>query len=88
MKVDMTGGQATIDAHDLGPLLGLTPADVPAKMRSGEITSRSETGVDEDAGRLRLIFMYDNKRVRLTCTSDGTVISTSTTPIIIDKPTA
>jgi len=81
MKVDMTGGQATVDAADLGPLLGLDPSQVPEKMRSGEITSRSETGVDADAGRLRLIFYYNDKRVRLTCTTDGDVISTSTTPI-------
>lgn len=81
MKVDLTGEQATVDAADLGPLLGLAPAQVPEKMRSGEITSRSETGVDDDAGRLRLIFYYKDKRVRLTCDTDGQVISTSTTPV-------
>tara|TARA_R110002051_G_scaffold68059_2_gene122740 strand:+ start:4317 stop:4574 length:258 start_codon:yes stop_codon:yes gene_type:complete len=81
MKIDLTNGQATVDAADLGPLLGLAPADVPAKMRSGDITSRAETGVDADAGRFRLIFYYQNKRVRLTYDGDGAVISTSTTPI-------
>ena len=81
MKVDMTGGQATVDAADLGPLLGLAPAQVPEKMRNGEITSRSETGVDDDAGRMRLIFYFNEKRVRLTCSADGEVISTSTTPV-------
>lgn len=81
MKLNVTNGQITIDAADLGPLIGLDPAVIPRKMRNGEITSRSETGIDEDAGRMRLVFYYDQKRIRLTCTADGTVISTSTTPV-------
>ena len=81
MKIDLSNGQATVDAADLGPLLGLAPAQVPAKMRDGDITSRAETGVDADAGRFRLIFYYQNKRVRLTYDADGTVMSTSTTPV-------
>lgn len=81
MKIDMRNDRATVDAADLGPLLDLEPKDVPALMRSGDITSRFETGIDADAGRMRLIFYYNGKRVRLTCDADGTVISTSTTPI-------
>ena len=81
MKLNVTNGQITIDAADLGPLIGLDPALIPQKMRSGEITSRSETGIEEDAGRMRLIVYFDQKRIRLTCSEDGTVISTSTTPV-------
>lgn len=77
----MIEGQATVDAADLGPLLGLAPAEVPEKMRNGEITSRFESGIDDDAGRFRLTFYYDEKRIRLTCDADGTVLSTSRTPI-------
>jgi hypothetical protein len=79
MKVTLTKDGATVEAHDLGPLLGLEPADVPAKMRSGEITSQSEEGADEDAGRTRLTFWYDGLRVRITCDEDGTVVKTSRT---------
>jgi len=68
-----------VDAHDLGPLLGLAPADVPDKMRSGEITSQSEAGIDQDAGNTRLTFWYSGIRVRLTCDSTGVVIKTSRT---------
>lgn len=85
MKIDLTSHQPTVDAEDLGPLLGLDPAEVPAKMRSGDITSRYETGEGEDAGRVRLTFYHDGKRVRLTCDSDGTVLSTTRTPV--SKPT-
>lgn len=77
MKVTLTTDGATVEAQDLGPLLGLEPADVAAKMWSGEITSRSEEGVDEDAGRRRLTFWYAGLRVRITCDQDGNVIKTS-----------
>ncbi|SIT88216.1 hypothetical protein SAMN05421665_2651 [Yoonia rosea] len=77
MKIDLSHGGATVDAHDLGPLLGLDPSEVPAKMRAGEITSRSEQGIDEDAGRVRLTFWYKSQRVRLICDADGTVLKTT-----------
>ncbi len=77
MKVTLTESGATVDAHDLGPLLGLEPSEVPIKMRSGEITSQSEEGVDEDAGRIRLTFWYAGQRIRLICDNDGTVIKTT-----------
>ncbi|PVA06633.1 DUF6522 family protein [Thalassorhabdomicrobium marinisediminis] len=80
MKIDMTRGQPVVDAADLGPLLGVAPADVPTLMRAGEITSRFETGEGEDAGRMRLTFFYNGKRVRLTCTTQGEVLSTIKTP--------
>lgn len=81
MKITMTDGQPVIDAHDLGPLLGLEPAMVPQKLRDGEITSRFETGVDEDKGRFRLTFYHAGKRIRLTCLEDGTVLSTTRIPV-------
>ena len=77
MKVTLTEDGATIDAHDLGPLLGLAPSQVPAKMRAGEITSQSEEGVDADEGRIRLTFWYADQRVRLICDTNGTVIKTT-----------
>ena len=81
MKVELTESGAIVDAHDLGRLLGIVTADVPAKMRNGEITSRSEQGIEEDAGNVRLTFWYQGRRVRLTCDSAGNVLKTSrTTP--------
>ena len=79
MKVTLTTDGATVEAHDLGPLLGLEPADVPEKMRLGEITSQSEEGADEDAGRTRLTFWYGGFRIRITCDQDGNVVKTSRT---------
>jgi len=79
MKVTLTTDGATVEAHDLGPLLGLEPAEVPEKMRLGEITSQSEEGADEDAGRTRLTFWYGGFRIRITCDQDGNVVKTSRT---------
>jgi len=77
MQVTLTPDGATVDAHDLGPMLGIAPADVPAKMRAGEITSQSEQGVDKDEGRTRLTFWYQDLRIRLICGADGTVLKTT-----------
>lgn len=77
MKIDMTGDQPTIDARDLGELLDLPPDEVQTLMREGKITSRLETGEGEDSGKVRLTFFHRGRRVRLTCSKDGTVLSTS-----------
>lgn len=77
MKIDMTNGQPTIDAHDLGKLFEIPPDQVHALMRAGEITSRFETGADKDAGKVRLTFFYQGRRVRVTCSATGTVLKTS-----------
>ncbi|WP_298837787.1 DUF6522 family protein [uncultured Roseobacter sp.] len=77
MKIDMSGDQPIIDARDLGELLDLPADEIQALMRSGEITSRFETGEAEDAGKVRLTFFHQGRRVRLTCSNDGTVLSTS-----------
>ncbi|MGJ8621850.1 MAG: DUF6522 family protein [Yoonia sp.] len=81
MKVTLTPEGATVDAVDLGPLLGLDPAEVQEKMRSGAITSQSEHGEGEDAGRIRLTFWCNELRVRLICDQSGEVIKISRVPV-------
>ncbi|WP_323782753.1 DUF6522 family protein [Leisingera sp.] len=77
MKIDMSGDQPTIDARNLGKLFDLPPEEVQLLMRAGEITSRFETGEGKDAGKVRLTFFHGDRRVRLTCSKDGTVLTTS-----------
>lgn len=76
MKIDMRTGQPVIDATDLAGLLDLTPDEVRDRMRDGRITTRLETGADDDAGKMRLSFFHGDLRVRLTCSEDGTVLKT------------
>ncbi|WP_298863975.1 DUF6522 family protein [uncultured Sulfitobacter sp.] len=77
MKIDLTKENPTIDAHDLGEVLGLRAAEVIEEMRSGAITSTFETGVDEDTRTHRLTFWHGDLRVRFTCDTTGTVVKTS-----------
>jgi hypothetical protein len=77
MRLDPTEGGFAIDAADLGALLDLPVEDVRSLMREGRITSRFERGEGVDAGRFRLTFTYDRRRVRLTLDGDGTVLQRS-----------
>jgi hypothetical protein len=64
----------TIDATDLGALLGLPAAGVREGMRSGAITTRFERGAGADAGRFRLTFRHGLRRVQLVVDAEGTVL--------------
>ena len=64
----------TIDAADLGALLGLPAARVRDLMRSGAITTRFERGEDGDAGRFRLTFRHGRKHVQLIVDAEGRVL--------------
>jgi hypothetical protein len=74
MKLDPTPDGFAIDSNDLGPLLGLPPADVPGLMRQGQITCLSEKGQDADAGRFRVTFRYGAVRVRFTVDEAGNIL--------------
>lgn len=84
MQIEMTDEGPMVRADQLAPLLGIDPAELQRLMREGEVTSRHEQGIDEDAGRFRLVFRYRDRMVRLTCTDDGKVISR--TAISIPNP--
>ncbi|WP_299848255.1 DUF6522 family protein [uncultured Roseovarius sp.] len=75
MKLEVAGDRVIIDAFDLAPLIGCEPSEVPGLMRAGKITSVSEKGEGEDAGRFRVTFRFQTTRVRFTCAQDGTVLS-------------
>lgn len=76
--VSITAQGFVVDAEVVGTAFGLDPATVPERMRLREITSRCETGVDEDAGRWRLTFYYGGRALRLTVDAMGTIISRAT----------
>ncbi len=79
-EVTVTKDGFVVDAELVGAALGVEPASVPARMRSGEITSRCETGVAEDAGRFRLTLFCDGRALRLTVDGEGTILSRATFP--------
>ncbi len=73
-EVDVTPDGFVVDATLLADAFGLAPENIHPLMRSGKITSRSETGVDEDAGRSRLTFHYRDRVVRLVVDQSGGVL--------------
>ncbi|ETW10637.1 hypothetical protein ATO8_21191 [Roseivivax marinus] len=79
-KVTFSTDGFVVDAEIVGAAFDIPPADVPAKLRSGKITSRCETGVDDDAGRWRLTFYSGGRALRLVVDETGAILSRSKFP--------
>ena len=77
-EVRVTGSGFEVDAGLIASSFGLDPAGVPGLMREGAITSRCETGVDEDEGRWRLTFFHGSRALRLTVDRTGAVLLRAT----------
>jgi hypothetical protein len=58
----------------LGDLLAVAPAEIPALLRAGAITSLCERGTGADEGRFRLSFFYRNRRARLHLDAAGCIL--------------
>lgn len=69
-----------IDAAVPAEAFKLAPHEIHPLMRSGEITSVTETGVGEDEGRARLTFHYGGRTVRLVVDEEGTILKRSSFP--------
>ena len=76
--VEFEQGALSIDAAVIGRGLNVEPSLVPVQMREGKITVLCERGFDEDAGRYRLMFFYENRRFRLVVDEEGNAIQRST----------
>jgi hypothetical protein len=76
-QIAIRDGAIEIEASIVAEGLELEPSLVQAMMRKGEITSLSERGVNEDAGRYRLTFFHKNRRFRLIVDGFGTIIQRS-----------
>ncbi|MCV3273549.1 DUF6522 family protein [Roseobacter sinensis] len=72
--ISFDGDRFLVPAELIATAFDLAPADVPDLMRHGSITSRSETGVEEDAGRWRITFFYNGRALRLTIDAQGEVL--------------
>jgi hypothetical protein len=71
-------GTFEVDANVVAEGLGIGVPLLQAEMRSGKITTLSERGVDADAGRHRLTFFSEHRRLRLVIDERGTIIPRST----------
>ena len=76
--VEFEEGALSIDATVIGRGLNVEPSLVQLRMREGKITVLCERGVNEDAGRYRLTFFYENRRFRLIVDEEGNAVQRST----------
>jgi len=74
-SIEINDDGVLVDAETIADALGLTASQVRGLMQSGAITTRCEKGVDEDEGRWRLTFFYNNRAVRLTVGEDNRIVS-------------
>ncbi|MBK6468012.1 MAG: hypothetical protein IPL38_05735 [Rhodobacter sp.] len=77
-SVDRDGDGFVVDASLLAEAFGVPEGSVPALMKDGQITSRCEAGVDEDAGTFRLTFFHAGRACRFTVDAAGTVFRRAT----------
>ena len=76
-RVEINESGFVVDASVLAEAFALKPEAVQQLMRRGEITSLSETGVGEDAGRSRLTFHFGDRAVRLVVDQTGVILKKS-----------
>jgi hypothetical protein len=86
MRLEKTDAGFTIDAVELGALLGLAAEEVRRMMREGGITTRTERGEGVDAGRYRLSFFSPERRVQLIVDEAGEVLQRSRVPRAAGRP--
>lgn len=73
--IERNGDDFVVPASLLGEAFGLAEAEIRERMRDGTLTSRCETGQDEDEGRWRLSFRHKGHVVRLTVDASGRILS-------------
>ncbi len=83
-NVSFTTQGFVVDAEILTAAFDIMPADVAAKLRLGEITSRCETG--GDAGRWRLTFYFGGCALRIVVDDGGTILKRATFPTHAPTP--
>jgi hypothetical protein len=71
-------GDVQVDAAIVAEGLGIDIPHLQAHMRTGKITSLTETGIGEDNGRYRLTFFSEHRRFRLVADQSGSIIQRST----------
>ena len=76
--VEFENGAVEIDASVVAEGLGVALSLLRTQMRAGQITSQSERGIDDDAGRYRLTFFSDHRRFRVVVDESGAIIQRST----------
>ncbi|WP_323036284.1 DUF6522 family protein [Pararhodobacter sp.] len=79
-RVEVNQDGFVIDATLLAEAFNLNPEDIQPLLRTEQITSICEAGVDDDAGRSRLTFHYRDQTVRFVVDQAGHVLNRTRFP--------
>ncbi|RMH47505.1 MAG: hypothetical protein D6688_03500 [Alphaproteobacteria bacterium] len=80
-RIERDGDGFVVPAPLLAEAFGLDEAAVKAALRRGAMTSRCETGVDEDAGRWRLTFRFRDRALSLIVDAEGEILGQARFPV-------
>jgi Family of unknown function (DUF6522) len=75
--INFANGAIEVEATVIAEAFDLPPEVLMTMVRSGQITSICERGVDTDEGRYRLTFFRGSKRLRLIVDGRGQIIRRS-----------
>jgi hypothetical protein len=75
--ISFANGAIEVEAPVIAEALDLPPEVLMTMVRSGQITSLCERGVDADEGRHRLTFFHRRKRLRFVVDGRGQIIRRS-----------
>lgn len=75
---ELARGTVSLDAAVIARDLGLEPQQVLEQLRTGRLAARCEQGIGEDAGRFRLTFLHENRRLWLIVDRAGRILERST----------
>jgi hypothetical protein len=76
-RIEFDDGIVQIDASLIAEGLGIEPSRLQAAIRERRITSRYERGIDQDAGRHRLTFISERRRLSFILDDAGNVVRRS-----------
>lgn len=70
--IDWQDGQIVVDPDYLAPRLGLTAGALRAGLRNGDVVGATETGLDEDKGKTRIVLRSPTRTWAAEIRADGT----------------
>ncbi len=76
-RAEISASGFQLEASVVADTFRVSPAEIMAHIRDGRMTTRCETGIDEDRGRHRLTFFLGNRQARFVIDASGQVLHSS-----------
>jgi hypothetical protein len=72
--IEFEPGAVQVDARLVAGSFGISPESFMDLLRAGKIAARHEVGIDADAGRQRLTFIYASRQLQVVIDDSGSVL--------------